>query len=685
MSATNAAPAQAPATSACSQVELEIKLAPDSDAAVPKFGSDQASSSGSDGAAGDLGTLCMLGEPQVQELSAVYFDTKDLRLSRAKITLRRRTGGNDAGWHVKLPAQLGRTEIHHPLQEDLTSDEVLAAANDGASLVPDVVRAHVRAIVRDLPLVPIARVDNERHEYLLGLTAVRPDSGRKPEPLAEFCDDHVTAYSYLEGGTSLAGGTRLEGGTRQFWREWEVEATHTALEHNIANEVLQQARETLLAAGARESDSPSKLVAALGDSIHNAPTPPRTATTENPAHAAVLSTLKRNADVLVAMDIKVRRDEFDSVHQMRVATRELRSHLKAFRALFAPGSTTALDEALKQLAAILGKARDAEVIHQQLEDAFAQPLREATDDAMRQQIPALAMQDYRRAHTRVVRALDDPRYLHLLAMLEEFLSNPPLAGSGPACELDGELDGEPSNEPSDLAAEDPCSEAAEAPSGDVAEEITSTQRTEGKKAPRSAQPATLVLLADLHRTWDNVLRKQQALVPAPRITGMDHKAEETYHDLRKAIKKLRYVTEAVGEAAGAEGFSGKLPLGKLYRACKQAQSSLGDVQDAVTARDWVLRQAHKTQRRGEDTFALGACFQYFQQQTQDAIHACLTDVHEVEKAQGKLAKKGAKLEAKLAQEALAKKAQKAKEKQRGGKENKPHKKKDKKKARGKKK
>jgi hypothetical protein len=37
-------------------------------------------------------------------LEAVYYDTEDLRLIRAGATLRRRTGGEDAGWHLKLPA-----------------------------------------------------------------------------------------------------------------------------------------------------------------------------------------------------------------------------------------------------------------------------------------------------------------------------------------------------------------------------------------------------------------------------------------------------------------------------------------------------------------------------------------------------------------------------------------------------
>ncbi len=41
--------------------------------------------------------------PRRHHLSATYFDTDDLALSQNRITLRRRTGGSDEGWHLKLP------------------------------------------------------------------------------------------------------------------------------------------------------------------------------------------------------------------------------------------------------------------------------------------------------------------------------------------------------------------------------------------------------------------------------------------------------------------------------------------------------------------------------------------------------------------------------------------------------
>src|SRR4051794_9435112 len=56
------------------------------------------------------------GDVTEQDLIATYFDTADLRLLRHQVTLRRRIGGSDAGWHLKLPAWKGaREEIQRPL------------------------------------------------------------------------------------------------------------------------------------------------------------------------------------------------------------------------------------------------------------------------------------------------------------------------------------------------------------------------------------------------------------------------------------------------------------------------------------------------------------------------------------------------------------------------------------------
>ena len=72
---------------------------------------------------------------ETHDLDATYFDTEDLRLARHKRTLRRRSGGADAGWHLKTPGEgTSRTEHRLPLDGDE---------------VPEELRAEVRAIVRD--------------------------------------------------------------------------------------------------------------------------------------------------------------------------------------------------------------------------------------------------------------------------------------------------------------------------------------------------------------------------------------------------------------------------------------------------------------------------------------------------------------------------------------------------------
>src|SRR6201996_1129172 len=52
----------------------------------------------------DLPRVASEAGPDEQKLEAEYYDTEDLRLLRAGVTLRRRRGGNDSGWHLKLPA-----------------------------------------------------------------------------------------------------------------------------------------------------------------------------------------------------------------------------------------------------------------------------------------------------------------------------------------------------------------------------------------------------------------------------------------------------------------------------------------------------------------------------------------------------------------------------------------------------
>src|SRR5690348_7140947 len=48
--------------------------------------------------------VAAVDEPAEHHLDATYYDTSELGLARHQITLRRRTGGHDAGWHLKRKA-----------------------------------------------------------------------------------------------------------------------------------------------------------------------------------------------------------------------------------------------------------------------------------------------------------------------------------------------------------------------------------------------------------------------------------------------------------------------------------------------------------------------------------------------------------------------------------------------------
>jgi len=163
-------------------------------------------------------------------LSATYFDTEDLDLIKNRITLRRRVGGPDEGWHLKLPVRKDtRQEVRLPL-----------SAGE-AGTVPAQLAAQVEDITAGRPLHPIAILDTERTVVTL--------TGQADEPLAEVADDLVTA-----------GRLDVPGAEPMTWREIEVEAAEGA---EVAG-LLEAAGQALREAGARRSASASKLGRLLG-------------------------------------------------------------------------------------------------------------------------------------------------------------------------------------------------------------------------------------------------------------------------------------------------------------------------------------------------------------------------------------------------------------------------------------
>jgi CYTH domain len=168
--------------------------------------------------------------PVVYHLAATYFDTDDERLAASKITLRRRVGGTDEGWHLKLPAADGnRQELHEPL-------------GDSADQVPERLASRVAEVTGGRPLAPIAQLDTERTV----VTVTRPGGNQ----VAEIADDMVTARR-LRGAEGGGAGQPLR------WREVEVEVP------DPEPELQRAAADLLVAAGARPAGHGSKLARVL--------------------------------------------------------------------------------------------------------------------------------------------------------------------------------------------------------------------------------------------------------------------------------------------------------------------------------------------------------------------------------------------------------------------------------------
>jgi len=174
--------------------------------------------------------------PRTYHLTAIYFDTPGFRLASARITLRRRTGGTDAGWHLKLPAGTARREVHAPLES-------------GTDTVPAELAGLVSDVTGGRPLRPIARLQTAR--------TVRHLMDGAGQVLAEVADDQVTGSLPEPPGPGEPGpgaaGAAESWREETAWREVEIELDRGT------TDLLDAAGQMLLAAGAELSPAASKL------------------------------------------------------------------------------------------------------------------------------------------------------------------------------------------------------------------------------------------------------------------------------------------------------------------------------------------------------------------------------------------------------------------------------------------
>ncbi|WP_326825764.1 CYTH and CHAD domain-containing protein [Streptosporangium sp. NBC_01756] len=383
--------------------------------------------------------------PRTYQLVALYYDTPDLRLAARGVTLRRRRGGTDAGWHLKLPKAKGvRQEITHPLTRS-------------TRIVPAELAELVLAYTRGVPLVPIAELQTRR-----GVTTLVNGAGVR---LVEIADDQVK-------GTVLGAEPHVER-----WREVEAELVEGD------GKLLRKVGKRLVKAGAAPADSASKL-ARLLNAAAPVPRPPRAATRPGSAGEVVMSYLSAQVDVLLAQDPQVRRAEEDAVHQMRVASRRLRSALKSFASIVE--GTGHLQEELKWLGRILGEVRDLEVVRERFTRRLDSLDGELIVGPVRARLSSDLLDAEHEAYDRVREMLGGERYFALLDSLDDLTGGP----------------------------------------------------TFTKAAGRPAGTLDTVVAKSWRRVLRAYARAQAAGDPVAREPAM--------HDVRKAAKRARYTAEALG-------------------------------------------------------------------------------------------------------------------------------------------
>ena len=333
----------------------------------------------------ELGRLVPGGgvvEGSADELRAVYYDTNRRMLQRLGVTLRRRTGGPDAGWHLKVPEGQARIEFQSRARGEK---------------MPESLTRRLAGVLSGEDLREVATITTTRRaSRLLDNDGVL---------LAEVADDEVVAAGVGETATV------------QQWREVEVELGSAGSE-----ELLTTITKAFREAGAHPAPAQRKL-----DRLFE---PDVTEPLRRAVNTAVAAYLQNQCRAILLGDIALRdRPEPEAVHKTRVGIRRLRSTLRSFgpAVTLSPEALTTLDDNLRWLAALLSPIRDGDILARRLTAEVAElppervlgPVVIEIEEALATE-RAAAIRKWRQARR-------DQRYTMLVTTLTGWLTEVPLA------------------------------------------------------------------------------------------------------------------------------------------------------------------------------------------------------------------------------------------------------------------
>ena len=252
-----------------------------------------------------------------------------------------------------------------------------------------------------------------------------------------------------------------------------------------------------------------------------------------------LSELRRHAP-------GAREDQTESVHQMRVAARRIRSLLASGRKLFGTGDAGDVRAELRWLFEALGAARDARVVQARLRELLAAEQPELTDDRaarlIDEELDAVAVA----GHRGVLAALDSERYARLITGLDALLAP-------------------------------------------------------GNLSQRASRPPRKVFKKAVSRDTARLVR---AVADLSASHGSTPARDARLHEVRKAAKRLRYCAELAATIRGGRGSAGKRAR-KAAKAARRIQTTLGLHHDTVMSRTLLAELGRRSLPAGGSGFSFG--------------------------------------------------------------------------------
>ncbi len=232
------------------------------------------------------------------------------------------------------------------------------------------------------------------------------------------------------------------------------------------------------------------------------------------------------------------------MHQLRVASRRLRSALQAYRPLLDRERTEPLVDGLRTLGQELAPARDAEVLRERITAGLDELEPELVLGPVRAQVTRHFARVEAEANAAVLTELDSTRHMELRHALDELLEHPPL------------------------------------------------------RRDRAARKARKELPRIVART---ARRLERAVSTATGQGVPGHERDAAVHEARKAGKRLRYATEVARPAVGKRAK-------RFAKGLKAFQSALGEHQDTVVSRGALRELGALAHASGENGFSFGLLF-----------------------------------------------------------------------------